>query len=48
MHSFIDELFTFFFIYFFLGMTFVDVLAAGSMGHIIAVGMLLGFNNMAQ
>jgi len=30
------------------GMTFVDVLAAGSMGHIIAVGMLLGFNNMAQ
>merc|ERR1712087_709447 len=31
-----------------LGMTFVDVLAAGSMGHIIAAGMLLGFNNMAQ
>ena len=31
-----------------MGMTFVDVLAAGSMGHIIAVGMLLGFNNMAQ
>merc|ERR1711977_512171 len=31
-----------------LGMTFVDVLAAGSMGHIIAAGMLLGLNNMAQ
>merc|ERR1711933_676596 len=31
-----------------MGMTFVDVLAAGSMGHIIAAGMLLGLNNMAQ
>ena len=31
-----------------MGMTFVDVLAAGSMGHIIAAGMILGLNNMAQ
>eukprot|EP00212_Chloropicon_laureae_P009055 CAMPEP_0197499162 /NCGR_PEP_ID=MMETSP1311-20131121/60880_1 /TAXON_ID=464262 /ORGANISM="Genus nov. species nov., Strain RCC856" /LENGTH=139 /DNA_ID=CAMNT_0043044905 /DNA_START=476 /DNA_END=895 /DNA_ORIENTATION=- len=31
-----------------MGMTFVDVLAAGSMGHIIAAGMLLGLKNMGQ
>merc|ERR1712193_333921 len=31
-----------------MGMTFVDVLAAGSFGHVIAAGMILGLKNMGQ
>ncbi|QDZ18256.1 subunit psaK of photosystem I reaction center [Chloropicon primus] len=31
-----------------MGMTFVDVLAAGSFGHILAAGMLLGLHNMGK
>merc|ERR1712188_257433 len=31
-----------------MGMTFVDVLAAGSFGHVLAAGMILGLKNMGQ